>query len=241
VDPSYRYRLLFVGVNAVPDGPPLQAAARDAQAVSTRFAAWGLNDPERHRLFLNQDAIPDRIHDELGRAVCDDATDLLLIYWAGHMSAGRRHRLATTETGTAISSPVTLDTLTSALLAAPARHRMLVLDATNAGTGALHLRRLARAVPPEACASVLASTASSTRSREHPRRGYLTGALLEQLAIASRSLSPTGDLLDVLRMTASTMTTRLNQPPVVGIYGAAAPLRLPSLRPDASARQVRAA
>ena len=96
-------------------------------------------------------------------------------------------------------------------------------------------------MPQDACTSVLASTASSTLSREHPRRGYLTGALLEQLAIASRSFSPTGDLLDVLRMTASTMTTRLNQPPVVGIYGAAAPLRLPSLRPDAAARHVRAA
>lgn len=236
---EFRYRLLFVGINAVPDGAPLQAAGRDAEALSARFTGWGLADPASHRLLLGGGATAERIHEELDGLASARLLDLCLIYWAGHMTAGRRHTLATPDDGA--GAPVTLESLTDALTASTARHRMLVLDAVNGGTGALPLRRLSRVVPTDACTTILASTSSCTRSREHPRRGYLTGALLEQLAIASRTRSPTGDLVDVIRATASAMSAKLDQPPVFGVYGTSSPLRLPSVGPDGAVRHVHAA
>jgi Caspase domain len=237
---SFRYRLLFVGVNAVPDAPPLQAAARDAEALSARFRGWGFNDPVRHRLLVNSDARASIIQGELESAAREADLDLLLIYWAGHMETRRRHGFATAPEASSDAS-ISLESLTSAIGSARAQHRVLILDACNAGSAALPLRRLSRAVPATDCAAILASTSGVALSREHHRRGYLTGVLLEHLAIASRFQTPTGDLLEVMRATSACLSTRLNQPPFLGIYGSASPLLLPSLRPDLPARHVRAA
>ena len=98
--PPFRYRLLFVGVNTVPGGPPLHAAARDAEAMSARFRGWGYDYRTRHVLLLNQDATATRVTDEIQSARAAADLDLLLIYWAGHLHAnGRKHLLSTHDDG----------------------------------------------------------------------------------------------------------------------------------------------
>jgi hypothetical protein len=229
--PTFRYRLLFVGVNTVPGGLPLHAAARDAEAMSARFRGWGYDHRTRHVLLLNQDATAARVADEIQSARAAADLDLLLIYWAGHLRAnGRKHVLATHDDGTdGSANGIGLDVLTTAIgLAAGVPHRVLILDTCNAAPAHPHLQSLSRHAADDQCVSVLAAGAADAMSREDLRRGYFTGALLEQLPRDTRGLPPNIDLLQALRAGVEYHTGRRQEPPLVGVYGTEAELRLPA-------------
>lgn len=228
----------------MPDGIPLQAAARDAEALSERFRTWGYGHPESHVLLVRDAATAPAILRALRNATtADRALDLLFIYWAGQITGNRRCVLSTHDSSDkSVANGIDVKVLTSAIGAATnVRHRVLILDACNAGTAASQLRHLSASVSPDQCATVFASGSTSPLSREHHRRGYLTGCLLEQLPPGARSLPPKADLLDGIRAAAASLTDRLHQPPFVGIYGSGAPLRLPALRQDSRTRRARAA
>jgi hypothetical protein len=231
----YRYRLLFVGVNSPCEGPPLQAAVRDAEAMSDRFRGWGYLDAQRHQLLVRDEATVPNILRSLDPA--DAGLDLLLVYWAGTMLAkGRAHVLATACDPDGGPATLNLETLTSAMAAAPeARHRVLILDTctttartTSTDDTAPHLNRLTRLASAHPDVAVLAVSAPDALRREHPRRGYLTGALLEQLAPGAEP--PKADLLAALRVTADRLATTLHQHPVLSIVEPHEPLRLRAIR-----------
>ena len=233
----YRYRLLFVGVNTPCEGPPLQAAVRDAEAMSDRFRGWGYLDAERHRLLVRDQATVPNILQSLEHAAAEPGLDLLLVYWAGTMLArGRSHVLAAACEPNGGPATLNLETLTSAMAAAPStRHRVLILDTctTTARTSspddtAPHLSRLTRLASAHPDVAVLAVSAPDALRREHPRRGYLTGTLLEQLAPGAEP--PKADLLAALRVTADRLATTLHQHPVLSIVEPHEPLRLRAIR-----------
>jgi hypothetical protein len=236
VPEPYQYRLLFVGVNTAFEGPPLRAAVRDAEAMSDRFRGWGYQDTERHRLLVRERATAANVLDHLQTTAREPDLDLLLVYWAGPMLARcRAHVLATAcppdDDGAAT---LNLESLTDAIAAANARHRVLILDtcATTEGTApdptAPHLNRLTRLASAHAAVAVLAISAPDALRREHHRRGYLTGALLEQLCPGAEP--PRADFLGALRSAADRLETALGQHPVLWIAETAGPLHLPSMR-----------
>jgi hypothetical protein len=231
--PSFRYRLLFVGVNAVPGSSPLHAAARDAEAMSARFRGWGYDDGARHRLLLNQDATTARVLDEIRSASAAADLDLLLIYWAGHLHAsGRKHILTTHDDGAdAGSNGIGLDVLTGAIgRAAGVPHRVLILDTCNAAAAHSALGAMSRnGALDEECVAVLAAGGSDAMSREDHRRGYFTGALLEQMPRDTRGLPPNMDVLQALRVGAEHLAERRQEKPFIGVYGTETELRLPDL------------
>ena len=224
--PSFRYRLLFVGINAVPDSPPLHAAARDAEAMSSRFRGWGYDNPTRHRLLLNQDVTAARVLDEVRSASSAATLDLLLVYWAGHLhTSGRKHILTTHDDGAA---GIGLDVLTGAIAhASGVPHRVLILDTCNAAAAHSHLGALSRHSADEECVAVLAAGGTDTMSREDHRRGYFTGALLEQMPRDTRGLPPNIDLVQALRVGGEHLIGRRQEQPFIGIYGTETELRLP--------------
>lgn len=230
---TYRYRLLFVGVNTPCEGPPLQAAVRDAEAMSDRFRGWGYVDAERHRLLVRDEATTPNILSSLDQAAAEPGLDLLLVYWAGPMLArGRSHVLATACDPESGPATLNLEALTSAMATAQAtRHRVLILDTctTTARTSspdgtAPHLNRLTRLASAHPDVAVLAVSAPDALRREHHRRGYLTGALLEQLSPGADP--PKADLLAALRVTADRLATTLHQHPVLSIAEPHEPLHL---------------
>lgn len=230
----YRYRLLFVGVNTPCEGPPLRAAVRDAEAMSDRFRGWGYQDAERHRLLVRDEATAAHVLHHLQTTAGEHDLDLLLVYWAGPMLArGRAHVLATACPPGDGAATLNLDTLTEAIAAAHARHRVLILDtcATTERSApdpvAPHLNRLTRLASAHPDVAVLAINAPDALRREHPRRGYLTGALLEQLCPGVDP--PRADLLTALRSAAVRLETTLRQHPVLSIAETAGPLHLPSM------------
>lgn len=230
--PTFRYRLLFVGVNATAGQPPLHAAARDAEAMSARFRAWGYDHRSRHVVLLNQEATAPRVIDEIQSARSAADLDLLLIYWAGHMhSSGRKHVLATHDDGVDGSATgVGLDVVTNAIaLARGVAHRVLILDACHAGLAQAPLRALTRHTADEECVTVLASGASDPMSREDLRRGYFTGALLEQMPRDTRGLPPMIDLLAAWRAGAEHFAMRRQEPTLVGMSSPEMELRLPAV------------
>ena len=228
--PTFRYRLLFVGVNAVPGQPPLHAAARDAEAMSARFRGWGYDHRARHVLLLNQDATAARVTDEIQSARSAADLDLLLIYWAGHLhAAGRKHVLATHDAGVeGTPTGIGLDVVTNAIgLARGVAHRVLILDACHATPAHPQLQALSRHTADEECVTVLASGATDPMSREDLRRGYFTGALLEQMPRESRGLPPGIDLLAAWRTGAEHFTGRRHEPSLVTGSSPEMELRLP--------------
>ena len=231
---SFKYRLLFVGVNATPDAEPLYAAARDALAMSGRFRGWGYDDPERNRVLVSEDATPARVLDEVRNAIAEPDLDLLLIYWAGHLrQKGRGHLLATHGGRGEIDCTVGLDVLTSALcLATGVRHRVLVLDTCNGAAAVAHLAGLSRYVAEGECLAVLAGCAADAQAREYHRRGYFTGALLEQLPPDTRGVPPKIDLLQALRAGVELLASRRHQQAFISIAGSSAPLYLPAIDPE---------
>lgn len=245
---SFRYRLLFVGVNAVPGGPSLHAAARDAEAMSGRFACWGYASRTHHRLLTNQDATRDHVLDEIQSAAGTPGLDLLLIYWAGHLVPGaRKHVLTTTDHAADGSGGIGLDVVTGAIAGAKGvRHRVLILDACNAQAAASHLNGLSRQVSAEETLAVFAAGGPDRDGREYPRRGYFTGGLLEQLPCDSRGLPPQFDLVQALHAGADRLAPRRREQPLVVVSGADQPLRLPAIgrtlpfvRKHSSARPLR--
>ena len=229
--PTFRYRLLFVGVNTVPGGPPLHAAARDAEAMSARFRGWGYDHRTRHVLLLNQDATAARVTDEIQSARAAADLDLLLIYWAGHLHAtGRKHVLATHDDGIdGSANGIGLDVLTTAIgLAAGVAHRVLILDACNAAPRIRSCSRCRDMSPTTSASRCWPSGASDAMTREDFRRGYFTGSLLEQMPRDTRGLPPNIDLLHALRAGVEHHTGRRQEPSLVGVYGTEAELRLPA-------------
>lgn len=247
---SFRYRLLFVGVNAVPGGPSLHAAARDAEAMSGRFAGWGYASRTHHRLLVGPGATREHVLDEIQSAAGVPDLDLLLIYWAGHLVPGaRRHVLTTSDpTPDGSAAGIALDVVTGAIAGAKGvRHRVLILDACNAAAAAAHLNGLSRQVEPTERLAVYAAGGSDRDGREHPRRGYFTGGLLEQLPCDMRGLPPQFDLIEALRAGADRLAPRRREQPLVVVAGAGQPLRLPAVgrtlpfvRKHSSARPLRA-
>ena len=198
--PTFRYRLLFVGVNAVPGHPPLHAAARDAEAMSARFRGWGYDHRARHVLLLNQDATAARVTDEIQSARSAADLDLLLIYWAGHLHAsGRKHVLGHARRQRRWRpgrhwprrpSPPRL------AMTHGVGHRVLILDACHATPAFPSASGPCRGMSLTRSAwTVLASGASDSLTREDSRRGYSPAALLEQMPRESRGLPPGIDLL----------------------------------------------
>jgi hypothetical protein len=225
----------------VADGTPLQAAARDAEAMSERFHGLGYSNPSRHRLLVRDAATAPAILDAIQTTTTsDDRLDLLLIYWAGRMSGTRAHVLSTYDGNDDSSGGVALDVLTTAFVAAQARHRVLILDACHDEGAAAPLAQLSAAFSPDQCAVVLASGATTALQREHRRRGYLAGSLLEQLAAGNRGVPQSTDLLGAIHAAAACLTDRLHQPPFLGIYGTAL-LPLAVLRHDVRGRRAHAA
>jgi hypothetical protein len=229
---SFRYRLLFVGVNAVPGGPSLQAAGRDAEAMSARFAGWGYASRARHRLLTDRDATRDRVLDEIQGAAGATGLDLLLVYWAGHLTPGTRRHILTTwdHDAEGKGGGIGLDVLTGAVAGAKGvRHRVLVLDVCNALAAVPQLTALGRQVDPAETLAVFAAGGGDRDSREYPRRGYFTGGLLEQLPCDTRGLAPQVDLLQALRAGADRLVPRRHrEQPTVVVAGADTPLRLPA-------------
>jgi hypothetical protein len=226
---AFRYRLLFIGANHVPGGTWLHAPARDARAFSDRFRGWGYDAPGSHRLLVQQEANRPRIVAELGRAIAQPDLDLLLIYWAGHLSGTARHHALATNgdvPGTP-GEPLGLEMVTSALGLAPGvRHRILILDACNAIAARSELAAVGRHVSRDECAAVFAA-GGDEHSREALRRGHFTGALLEQLPPGARGVPPKGDLLQALKTGAEHLVARRREQPFIGVYGSAEPLILP--------------
>ena len=217
----FRYRLLFVGVNAAADGLGLHAAARDARAMSARFTGWGFADASRHQLLAGADASTAAIAGATRSIVGGSAVDLLLVYWAGAAQGrGRSMRLATAD------GSIDLERLTSAALLARARHHVLVLDTCGAAPLAPHLRAIERQISPGSCLAIFAGTAPDARAREYHRRGYFTGALLEQLPPLARGVPPRIDLLRALHTAATNFGARHRFQPHVGVAGVPAPLLL---------------
>ena len=225
--PSFRYRLLFVGINTVPGSPPLHAAARDAEAMSSRFRGWGYDNPTRHRLLLNEEVTAARVLDEIRSASSAATLDLLLIYWAGHLhTSGRKHILTTHDDDSAAG--IGLDVLTGAIaLASGVPHRVLILDTCNAAAAHSQLGALSRHSADEECVAVLAAGGTDAMSREDHRRGYFSGALLEQMPRDTRGLPPNIDVMQALRGGAEHMIGRRREQPFIGIYGTETELRLP--------------
>lgn len=227
--PQFRYRLLFIGVNTVPGAPPLHAAARDAEAMSTRFRGWGYDHRSRHVLLLNHDATAARVTDEIQSARSAADLDLLLIYWAGHLhTSGRKHILTTHDEGVEGSATgVGLELLTNAIgLAKGVAHRVLILDACHASPAHPQLKALSRHLSDDECVMVLASGPGDATTREDLRRGYFTGSLLEQMPRDTRGLPPGVDLLAAWRTGAEHFASRRQEPACVGV-SAEMELRLP--------------
>ena len=198
--------------------------------MSARFRGWGYDHHARHVLLLNQDATAARVADEIQSARAAADLDLLLIYWAGHLhTAGRKHVLATHDTGAeGIATGISLDLLTNAMgLTSGVPHRVLILDACHGASAHPQLRGLSRHAADDECVAVVASGATDAMSREDLRRGYFTGALLEQLPRDTRGLPPGMDLLQALRAGAEQLAVRRREPPFVGVYGTETELRLP--------------
>jgi hypothetical protein len=226
---SFRYRLLFVGVNTVPGGASLQAAARDAEAMSSRFAGWGYGSRTRHHLLVHRDVTRARVLAELQTAVATPGLDLLLVYWAGHLSPGvRKHVLATHESDA--EGGLGLDVLVGAVAGATsARHRVVVVDACNAAAASAQLASLSLHVGGDSSVAVFAAGGSDASSREYHRRGYFTGSLLAQLPCEARGVPPSLDLLQALRTGAERHPTYRREQPFVGVFGAELQLRLPAI------------
>ena len=198
--------------------------------MSARFRGWGYDHRARHVLLLNQDATAARATDEIQSARTAADLDLLLIYWAGHLHAnGHKHVLATHDDGVEGSATgIGLDVLTNAIgLTAGVPHRVLILDTCNAAAAHPQLGALSRHAADDECVAVVAAGASDAMSREDLRRGYFTGALLEQMPRDTRGLPPHLDLLQALRVGAEHLSGRRQEPPLVGVYGADTELRLP--------------
>lgn len=198
--------------------------------MSARFRGWGYDHRARHVLLLNQDATAARATDEIQSARTAADLDLLLIYWAGHLHAnGYKHVLATHDDGVEGSATgIGLDVLTNAIgLTAGVPHRVLILDTCNAAAAHPQLGALSRHAADDECVAVVAAGASDAMSREDLRRGYFTGALLEQMPRDTRGLPPHLDLLQALRVGAEHLSGRRQEPPLVGVYGADTELRLP--------------
>lgn len=213
--PIFRYRLLFVGVNAVPGSPPLRAAGRDADAMSRRFAGWGYDQRARHRLLVGDDATSARVLDELSLASSAAPLDLLLLYWAGHLDAdGRKPALATADGGVALSD------LAGRLTTTAARQTVLVIDACHALSAGPWLAALAGAHPAGRSLAAFAAGGTTPMSREDLRRGYFTGALLEQLPRYTRGVPPDIDLIKAFESAAELSRARRREQPVVVVEGA---------------------
>jgi hypothetical protein len=198
--------------------------------MSARFRGWGYDQRGRHCLLLNHEATAARVTDEVRSARAAADLDLLLIYWAGHLHAnGRKHILATHDDGAEGSaSGIGLDVLTHAIgSASGVAHRVLILDTCNAGAAHTHLGTLSRHAADDECVTVLAAGGSDAMSREDLRRGYFTGALLEQLPRDTRGLAPNIDLVQALRVGAEHLTSRRQEQPFIGVYGTESELRLP--------------
>ncbi len=198
--------------------------------MSARFRGWGYDHRARHVLLLNQDATAARVTDEIQSARAAADLDLLLIYWAGHLHAnGRKHILATHDDGVEGSANgIGLDVLTNAIgLAAGVAHRVLILDTCNAAAAHPQLGALSRHAADDECVAVLAAGGADALSREDLRRGYFTGALLEQMPRDTRGLPPHLDLLQALRTGAEQLNGRRQEQPFVGVYGTDTDLRLP--------------
>ncbi len=234
--PDFNYRLLFVGVNATPEGEPLYAAARDALALSGRFRGWGYGDPGRNRILVNDDATAARVLEEVRNAIAEPDLDLLLIYWAGHLQQnGRAQLLATHGARGEKDCTVGLDVLTSAVcLATGVRHRVLILDTCNGEAAVSHLAGLSRYVAEGESLAVLAGRATTAQAREYHRRGYFTGALLEQFPPDTRGVPPKNDLLQALRAGVDLFARRRRQQAFINIAGSEAPLHLPALDQNAA-------
>ena len=224
--PTFRYRLLFVGVNTVPGQPPLYAARRDAEAMATRFVDWGYNHKGRHRLLVGPEATAPRALEELKHTCSADPAELLLIYWAGHLDThGRKYVLATVD-----GQGLALSEVTAAMAATPVKHRVLILDACNAAAAHGPLATLGQHATDTQTTAVFAAGGTDGMSREDLRRGYFTGALLEQLPRYTRGLSPEIDLLQALRRGADLMPVRRGEQPFVAVSGADHPIHLPQVK-----------
>ena len=211
--PTFRYRLLFVGVNTVPGQPPLYAARRDAEAMSTRFVDWGYDRRTCHRLLVGPEATADRVREELQHTSSSDPADLVLVYWAGHIeNHGRKHVLATVD-----GQGVPLEDITAAMAATPAKHRVLILDACHAAGAHGPLASLGKHVASGQTMAIFAAGGTDGMSREDLRRGYFTGVLLEQLPRYTRGLSPEIDLLHALRAGAEQRPARRSEQAFIAV------------------------
>lgn len=198
--------------------------------MSARFRGWGYDHRGRHILLLNQDATTARVLDEVRSARAAADLDLLLIYWAGHLqSNGRKHTLATFDSAADAAAPgVGLDVLTTAIGSATrVPHRVLILDTCNGAGAHTSLGALARHAVDDHCVAAFASGCSNAMSREDLRRGYFTGALLEQMPRDTRGLPPGYDLMQALRTGSEHLLARRQEPAFVGVYGSEAELHLP--------------
>jgi hypothetical protein len=192
--------------------------------MSLRFMDWGYDHRARHRLLVGPDATSERITDELTQASSADPLDLLIVYWAGHLDThSRNHALAT------VDGAVGLDHLAGALTASTARHRILVLDACNALASGPALSAIGAGTAEGRSCAAFAAGGTDAMSREDLRRGYFTGALLEQLPRYTRGLPPDIDLLQALRAGAEQMPLRRREQPIAVVHGAES-LRLPAAK-----------
>lgn len=194
--------------------------------MSARFRGWGYDQRARHCLLLNREVTAARITDELASLKPAAELDLLLIYWAGTLNGHTRKTTLTSGDGN-LDQSIAVDGLVEAIGSTPAKHRVLILDVCNASAAASQLGSLSRRAEAAGCVTVLAAGGTTPMEREDWRRGYFTGALLEQLPRDTRGLPPNIDLIHALRTGADHLLARRQEQPIVTTYGDVTELRLP--------------
>jgi hypothetical protein len=238
----YRYKLLFVGVDASLSDSPLRAAARDAVALSKLFCHFGYWHPEAHHLLTNENATADNVRAALHECVRSEDLDLLLLFWSGHAGpVGSQHVLIandTRSTSSGLHNAIRLDELTVCMVAGRGvKNRVLILDTCHAGAATEHLNGIPATVNGTQRTVVLAACAANESAREDAEQGFFTRALLDEakkraVGIRRRRAS-TINLLDVFQGAADAVTATHHQQPYVRMHGLGTPLRLPLLRQTA--------
>jgi hypothetical protein len=136
--PGRRWALL-AGVNQYDDYSPLQVCVKDVEAISQRLIGAGY-DPDHLRLLTdNEERLPTREEIITALQSWADLTgpdDLLLFYYSGHGDADGDDTYLVARNGRRKTLPLTaikLSDVTKILRSAPARARIIILDACHSG------------------------------------------------------------------------------------------------------------
>jgi hypothetical protein len=238
---NFSYHLLFIGVNnGIQADKHLEQAERDAEALHHFFfneiGYRGGTASQQNRLLTGKSAGADAIKAALNDLRRLDDCDLLLVYWAGHLSdKGDEYFFITGDVrdDMAVSKMVSLTDLLRDFYAPPGvRNRMLVLDTCFGGRAATIQSRAeqlwADGTPGFSC--VFCASGANQRAREGRRNGIFTGQLLERLERAA-DRDTALDLVEVFTETQAGFEGPVDQRPVLKkISTGPGPVKVPMMR-----------